>query len=86
MKGISCKEFFCHSKMLLYDWHPLLLEILDPPSGRKPIIFTISPKNCVKMKTFEPGGEGARPWRPLDTPMIYMLRRKNNSHLHGKRQ
>ena len=27
----------------------------------------------MKMKEFGPQGEGARPWRPLDPPMVLLL-------------
>ena len=42
----------------------------NPKGGRQPIIWSIFPENCMKMKKFWARGGGARPSRPpLDPPL-----------------
>ena len=43
---------------------------LTPEGGRQPIIWSIFPENCMKMKKFWARGGGTRPSRPpLDPPL-----------------
>ena len=45
-------------------------EVVNSKSGCANLLFcNFFAKNCMKMKKFGPGG-GARPWYPLDPPML----------------